>query len=54
MSRLKEYGFYTVLVWKQVQTLLILDWNLVWFSRELLECMNVPFVSYSKWIRKNE
>ena len=45
MFRPKGYGFCAVLVWKRVQTLPILVWNRVWFSRELRECMKVLIVS---------
>ena len=38
-------GFCAVLVWKRVNTLLILVWNRVWFSGELRENMNAFIVS---------
>ena len=45
ICRPKGCGFWAFLVWKRVYTLPILVWNRVWFSRELLECMNVFVVS---------
>ena len=56
----KGGGFCAILVWKRVYTLPILVWNLVWFSRELRECMNI-FIVYrkkdkyanSKWMLRN-
>ena len=60
MCRPKGWGFCTILVWKRVYTLSILVWNLVWFSRELRECLNL-FIVYrkkdkyanSKWMLRN-
>ena len=60
MCRPKGWGFCTILVWKRVYTLSILVWNLVWFSKELRECLNL-FIVYrkkdkyanSKWMLRN-
>ena len=39
------YGFWAFLVWKRLYTLHIFVWNRVLFSRELLEWMDVVFIS---------
>ena len=49
-----QKDFCAVLVWKWVQTLLILVWNRVWFSKELRECTNLFIFFNSKWVRKKE
>ena len=46
MFHCKGYGFWALSGWKQVETLPILIWNqIVWFLRELQECMKVFVVS---------
>ena len=54
MCRPKGWGFRAVLVWKWVQTLLILVWSRVWFSRELRERRNLFTVSIPNELRKKE
>ena len=51
MCRPNEYGFFSLFCLKTGIDFAHLVSNRVWFSRELLECMNVNNKSNQAWLR---
>ena len=47
-------GFCAVLACKRVDTLPILVWNWVWFSRDLRECMKSTYLSFQFQVSEKE